>query len=163
MSGADYFSEEWGLNCSYTSMQTFDLSAYGLLKKNFIDKALTLQGVKPVTPFAIVLPKSYSFVEVPTIFDTYEVGVHRDTYMECVLTPEQKKYFGHVEDVLKLFFARKGQAIGNESHVITNSRFADVLDIIYEDTDAAAMQKYDYLIDASPDGAFARRGYFVFI
>ncbi len=154
MCGADYFSEEWGLNCSYTSMQTFDLSAYGKLKKNFINKALTLQGVKPVTPFAIVLPKSYSFVEVPTMFETYEVGVHRDTYMECVLTPEQKKYFGHVEDVLKLFFARKGQAIGNESHVITNSRFADVLDIVYEDT--PGMDKYEYLIDASPDGAFAR-------
>lgn len=156
MCGADYLSEEWGLNCSYTSMKTFDLSDYGVTKKNFINKALTLQGVKPVTPFAIVLPKAYSFVEIPTIFDTYKVGVHRDTYMQCVLTPEQKKYFGHVEDVLKLFYAREGQAIGNESHVITNSRFADVLDIIYEDTDAAAMQKYEYLIDASPDGAFAR-------
>ena len=154
MCGADYFSEEWGLNCSYTSMQTFDLSAYGQLKKNFINKALTLQGVKPVTPFAIVLPKAYSFVEVPTMFETYEVGVHRDVYMECVLTPEQKKYFGHVEDVLKLFYAAKGEAVGNESHVITNSRFADVLDIVYEDT--PNLDKYEYLIDASPDGAFAR-------
>ena len=27
MSGADYFSEEWGLNCSYTDMQNFTLSS----------------------------------------------------------------------------------------------------------------------------------------
>ncbi len=155
MSGADYFSEEWGLNCSYSDMQEFSLSDYGKVKKNFINTALELQGVKPIVPFAIVLPKAYGFIEIPQVFDRYELGLHRDVYLENVLTPEQREYFGHVEDVLKLFYAQQ-DVCGNEGHVLTNSRFGDVFDIIYEDTAAEAMAKYDYLIDATPNGDFAQ-------
>ncbi len=156
MSGADYFSEEWGLNCSYSDMQTFSLSPYGKLKKDFIDKALTLQGVKPITPFAVVLPKDYYFLEVPSIYYTYELNVNRDQYLAHDLDSTQKAYYGYIENVLKLIWVRKGAAYGNEGHVITNSRFGDVFDIVYEDTPMEAMQKYKYLIDASPDGSFAR-------
>ena len=37
MSGANYLAEEWGLNCSYSDMKTFELSEYGLVKKKFLD------------------------------------------------------------------------------------------------------------------------------
>ena len=156
MSGADYLAEEWGLNCSYTDMQTFDLSEYGLLKKDFIDRALDLQNVQPVVPFAIVLPKEYECVFVPNPFEVHEFGVHNDKYMDVALTPEEKDFFGHIEDVLKLFFARNGKTYGNESHVLTNSRFGDVADIIYEDAAPETFARYKYLIDASPDGRFAK-------
>ena len=156
MSGADYLAEEWGLNCSYTDMQTFDLSPYGKLKKDFIDRALELQGVKSVTPFAIVLPKEYECVFVPNPFEVHEFGVHNDRYMDVPLTPEEKDFFGHIEDVLKLFFARNGKTFGTERHVLNNSRYGDVADIIYEDASDKTFDRYEYLIDASPDGRFAK-------
>lgn len=155
MSGADYFSEEWGLNCSYTDMETFSLSPYGKVKKDFIDRALTLQGMHARIPFAIVLPKKYSCVELPSPLAECKVGIHRERYMECVLSREEQKYYGHIEDVLKLFFARE-EEIGNEGHVITNSRFGDVFDMIYEDASDQVLETYEYLIDASPEGTFAR-------
>ena len=67
------------------------------------------------------------------------------------------KYFGHIEDLFKLFFACTERVEGdNEDHVLTNSRFGDVVDIIYEDASDEALARYDYLIDASLDGTFAK-------
>jgi hypothetical protein len=156
MSGADYMSEEWGLNCSYTDMQDFTLSAYGETKKAFIHDAENYQGVQAVIPFAIVLPKAYSSVELSHELSCYELGNHRSEYMLTPLNQKEQAYFGHIEDVLKLFFARYGETYGNEGHVITNSRFGDVADIIYEDASEEALKQYEYLIDASKDGSFAR-------
>lgn len=155
MSGADYFSEEWGLNCSYSDMTDFTLSDYGEVKKAFINDALNFRNIKAVTPFAIVLPKSYSCIELQDMFEPYELGNHRDEYMRCALNASQKAYYGHIEDVLKLIFGRTDE-IGNEGHVITNSRFPDVFDIIYEDATDEAFEKYSYLIDATPDASFAK-------
>lgn len=158
MSGADYFSEEWGLNCSYTDMHTFDLSDYGKIKKDFIDFTEGIEDVSAVIPFAIVLPNSYSCVEIPDMFEEYKMGVRRDKYLNSPLTAEERAYYGHIEDVLKLFFARSEQDIyGNEGHVITNTRFGDVFDIIYEDASDEALQKYEYLIDATENGDFASK------
>ena len=161
MSGADYFSEEWGLNCSYTNMQTFELSHYGQVKKDFIRTAEALQGIQAVTPFAIVLPKKYICVELPELFDTkayygYRCGNHRDVYMRSPLDETDKRYFGHIEDVIKLFFIRQEEQYGNEGHVLTNSRFGDLFDIIYEDADDKTLSRYAYLIDATREGAFAK-------
>ena len=156
MSGADYFSEEWGLNCSYTDMDEFSLSDYGKLKKDFIHTAYGLRGIQAVIPFAIVLPQSYSTVEIPDGFNPYTLGNHRSTYLDLPLSDSERDYIGHVEDVIKLFFARYQTPYGNEGHTLTNSRFGDIVDIIYEDTPADALQRYEYLIDATPDGAFAK-------
>lgn len=156
LSGAHYISEEWGLNCSYTDMQEFTLSEYGEVKKSFIHDAEQFQGVEAVVPFAIVLPKAYSVVELTEELNTYAFGLGKKKYMMADLNAEDQVYFGHVEDVLKLFFARFGEQYGNEGHVLTNSRIGDVVDIIYEDADDATLSQYAYLIDATKDGDFAR-------
>ena len=157
MSGADYVAEEWGLNCSYTDMQEFTLSDYGKVKKDFINAALDFQGIRAEVPFAVVLPKAYSCIEITDMFMDYQLGHHRDTYLYTPISAEEKQYIGHVEDVLKLIFNREGDGIGNEGHVITNSRFGDVFDIIYEDASDEVFAKYAYLIDATPEGSFAAK------
>ena len=155
MSGADYLSEEWGANCSYDDMKDFTLSEYGLVKKDFINTALEMRDVKAVIPFAIVLPKKYSCVCLREISE-YKLGSHGTTYMEANLSEEDQKYFAHMKDVLKLFFGANGETYGNEGHVITNSRFGDVANVIYEDAPAEVLSRYEYLIDATPDGSFAK-------
>lgn len=155
MSGADYLAEEWGLNCSYDDMQEWTLSTYGQVKKDFINTALDLQGVKPVIPFAIVLPKDYYCVEV--LQPNTNLGVRNGLFMNTPLTPAELEYYTHIEDVLTLFFEREGQAFGNEGHTITNSRFGDIADIIYEDAPEAVLSSYEYLIDATKAGTFAAK------
>ncbi|MBQ9739732.1 MAG: hypothetical protein IJV91_02220, partial [Kiritimatiellae bacterium] len=63
---------------------------------------------------------------------------------------------GHIEDVLKLIVGRSGTEYGNEGHVMTNSRFGDLFDIIYEDAPDEVLGRSEALIDAGPDGTFAR-------
>ncbi len=154
MSGADYFSEEWGLNCSYSDMNTFELSPYGLAKKEFINDTARFKGVKPIVPFAIVLPKKYQAVYIR---DFEDIGAYTCEYLGIQLNGEDKKYIGHVEDVLKLVYMRYGKIYGNEGHVLTNSRFGDLFDIIYEDASDKTLSKYDYLIDTTFDGKIAER------
>ncbi len=155
MAGAEYFSEEWGLNCSYSDMTDFTLSEYGELKKSFIGFSLTMKGIKATVPFAIVLPKDYACVELQGMYDHYEIGEHRGKYLRCPLNDEQKAYYGHIEDLLALIFAQS-KPIGNEGHVITNSRFPDVFDIIYEDASEDTLSRYEYLIDATKEGSFIK-------
>lgn len=156
MSGADYFSEEWGLNCSYYDMKDFELSPYGETKKAFINDALKLQGIKSETPFALVLPKKFGTLEIRDIF---EEAVEEDKsfkYMGYNLSAEDEKYLKHINKVRDLIFASDEEKFGNEAHVIKNSRFGDVFDIVYEDTNPEALKKYSYLVDATPDSIFAK-------
>lgn len=155
MSGADYLAEEWGLNCSYDDMDTYTLSAYGRVKKKFIDFAVDMQGVKAKIPFAIVLPKDYYCVEVSSPGRIRDYGVRNGKYMGVELTPAELEYYTHIEDVLTLFFETYGNSYGTEGHTLTNSRFGDIVDIIYEDAPDAVMENYDYLIDATKAGSFA--------
>ena len=156
MSGADYFSEEWGLNCSYTDMREFTLSEYGIVKKNFLRTAQTLRGIRATIPFAVILPRDYPCVELPDIWelDGYRYGVHRDEYMKCRLTPAQKSYYGHIEDVIKLIFGRVSEKPDSEAHVLTNSRFGDLFDILYADEKEEILAQYDCLIDATAEDSF---------
>jgi hypothetical protein len=157
MAGAHYMSEEWGLNCSYNDMDTFELSEYGEVKKSFINNAQSFRGIKATVPFAIVLPKRYAVIQINGEILKGAIGAHRDTYLEAPLDEVEKQYFGHIEDLIKLFFAYDERFDGdNEDHVMTNMRFGDVFDIIYEDASDEALSKYEYLIDASIGGDFAR-------
>lgn len=156
MSGADYMAEEWGLNCSYTDMRTFELSEYGLVKKRFIDDTQILRGIKAKIPFAVVLPVEYICVQIPGAKDPFAPGVWKDEYMGVPVTEAERRVVGQAEDVLKHLFRRDPEKIfGNEGHVLTNSAFGDLFDIIYEDAPEAVLRKYDHLIDATPEGRFA--------
>ena len=158
MSGADYLSEEWGHNCSYASKKTFELSPYGLIKKEFIEFARGYKTVKAKVPFAIVLPLSYKCVQIGEYTKTYEFGKSTDSYMgRPFASKERCEYINHIEDVLKFIYARNGKIYGNESFVMTNSRFGDLFDIIYEDASEEILGKYEAFIDATPDGTFAEK------
>lgn len=156
MSGADYFSEEWGLNCSYYDMKDFELSPYGETKKEFINDALELQGIKAVVPFALVLPKKFATLEIRDIFEEVVREDKSFKYMGYNLSVEDEKYLKHINSVRNLIFASDEEKYGNEAHVIKNSRFGDLFDIVYEDTNPKALGKYSYLIDATPDSRFAK-------
>lgn len=155
MSGTDYISEEWGLNCSFSDMKEFTLSPYGEVKKDFINTALNLRGIKPVTPFAIVLPKDYVSLEICS--ETQRALPIKEThrYLNGTITEDQYRRFSHIEDLFYLTLGRGDKTYGNESNAVMNSRHGNVFDIIYEDAPQEVFDKYTYLIDANVDGTFA--------
>ena len=155
MSGARYVAEEWGLNCSYDDMNDFTLSDYGRVKKEFIDSAEEIGNVDPITPFAIVLPVEYSVLEINTLY--HKLGERPGEYMRMPIDAAKQEIIGHAQDVLLCFLGQLEEHYGNESHTIQNSRFGDMFDIIFEDASEDAFKKYDYLIDATKDGRFAKK------
>lgn len=157
MSGADYLSEEWGLYCSYIDSNDFELSEYGLIKKDFIEFARKHKHMKADIPFAVVLPKEHSCVETDSPFSRAKYGKVREDYMNIPIFDAQREFVAHVENVLRLIYDSYGKVSGNEGHVLSNSRFGDLFDIIYEDCSEEVFAKYDTLIDASPDGDFAKK------
>ncbi|MBE6590971.1 MAG: hypothetical protein E7646_02935 [Ruminococcaceae bacterium] len=156
MSGADYLSEEWGLNCSYSDMNTFELSDYGIIKKDFINNARRFKGIRARVPFALVLPKRYAFCQLNHLLSR-SMGEKREKLAGNLLNEGDKECFAHIEDVLMLFFSyAEHPQWDSEDHVLTNSRFGDVVDILYEDAPHEALSRYDYLIDATLNGDFAK-------
>jgi hypothetical protein len=138
-------------------MNTFELSEYGIIKKNFINNAVNFRGMEAKVPFALVIPKRYECFEINRQILNLPIGENRGVYVDSPLNEADTAYFGHIEDLTKLFFAYNERVAGdNEDHVMTNTRFGDVVDIIYEDASDEALARYEYLIDASPDGAFAK-------
>ena len=157
MAGAHYVSEEWGLNCSYSDMKEFILSPYGIVKKNFIDFAHKLGKIKAKVPFAIVLPTKYEVFEIGRKIEERDPTQLWRTYLRTPLDDEDAKYFTHIFDVKRYIYGRTNP-IGNEGRTITNSRFGDLFDIIYADAGQDVFNRYEALIDISPDSSFARSG-----
>ena len=156
MSGTMFFGEEWGLNCSYLEMHgDFPLSPYGLVKKEVIDFARDHRKVKAKIPFAVVLPKEFPFLQLSKVISP--VGEWKGALLGRDLSESEKEMFGRVEDVLKLIFQREAANVyGNEGHVLQNSRFGDLFDLVYEDAPKHAFSKYDLLIDPSKDSRIAK-------
>ena len=145
------------MNCTYESTSTFELSPYGLLKKEFIEFARGHKQMDAVTPFAIVLPTDYEDIQLFS-FSRAERGEPAPSYLTFPISGERAARVGRIQDLLNFIFRRDlEQEVGNESHTLQNSRFGDLFDIVYVDTPAQALSRYDCLIDADPDGAFVAK------
>lgn len=156
MSGAMFMGEEWGLNCSYNDMTTFELSPYGEAKKDFLHFARGHRKVKAKVPFAIVLPKDQICIQLGKAWRA--IGEVRTEHLRRVFTADEAQKVAPVEDVLRLIFQRAKEDIrGDEGHVMQNSRFGDLFDIVYEDFDEEAFKPYDTLIDLSYGRVFSKQ------
>lgn len=157
MSGADYISEEWGLNFSFAETTDFTLSPYGTIKKEFIDDALKFGKMKTVVPIAVVLPTWLKILMFPGSTMCSEIG-HREKgllgFPAPLFTPEDKERYGRIDDLVRILYKNRDKVYGNEGHSLTNSRYGDVFDLIYADAPSDVLDSYEYLIDADPASAF---------
>ena len=132
--GADYLSEEWGRTNTFYEWDTFELSPYGKIKKEFLALARKLQDVKPYVPFAFVLPKKFKYFAVDgwTPFKGSDEDV------------ELKKLAATIQS-----YFSDDQMIGMEDYIMTCGGWGSLFDIIYEDSYDSPQQEYELLIDLS--------------
>ncbi len=156
MSGAEFFAEEWGFVRSFYNMETYDLSPYGKVKKEFIDFARNHKKMRPVTPFAIVLPTDLCCLHVGTGFKG-PIGTPCTKFLRVTPDDATAARFGKIHDVIKTVFQGEDAGkYGNEGKTLQNSKFGDLFDIIYADAPEDALKQYDLLIDADPEDAFLK-------
>ena len=156
MAGAQFLSDEWESCNNFSDLNTFELSEYGQLKKDFLQFARGHKQMDIHTPLAIVLPCDYEDIQLFG-FSRAAVG-HKPTLMTFPVSDADATRFGHLEDLLNYFFRRDLEhEVGNESHTMQNSAFGDLFDIVYADAPEEKLAQYDRLIDADLTGSFAAK------
>ncbi len=132
--GADYLSEEWGRTNTFYEWDTFELSPYGKIKKEFLELSRKFQNVKPIVPIAFVLPKEYKYFAVNGWTPFKENP-------ECIRMVE-------LANTIQSYFG-DDKMIGMEDYIFTCGRFGSLFDIIYENTYESPEKEYELLIDLS--------------
>lgn len=153
LSGAHFLSEEWGNANTFYDWIDYELTPYGQIKKAFID-FLSLHRYlgDTVTPVVLVLPHAFE------IFDISFLSHQDDTYIGFPLTnPNLRRQFSHIREVLQILLGDPKRRYGNEGHVIGNSAYGDLFDIVYDDVDEKSLRQYAVLVDLNLTSTLASR------
>ncbi len=110
--GADYFAEEWGMANIFYDWESFELSPYGRIKKDFFDFSRGFEKLKADIPIAIVIPREYK------IFPTHgEIDYTNDI--------TDGDYFEISNRINELF--DNGSLLGYEDKFLTAGRYGSLL------------------------------------
>lgn len=146
MSGAQFLSEEYGTCNTFYDWQDYGLTPYGIVKKNFLSFASANPEIGGVyTPAVIVLPAGFEVFDINFITGgQYYLGY-------SAAGSEILQKLNHMRGILLAIFQDSDAVYGNESHVIQNSRYGDIFDIVYEDAGEKVLSKYDIIVNATAD------------
>ncbi len=147
MAGASFMAEEWGMCNTFYDWNDFELSPYGVIKRDFLRFTERYPDIgKPITPIAVVLPKELPVFEMRA-FDT-------DLYMRYPVTGTLLDKLRLTRRGLKRLFRESGPMLGTETMNLLNCTLPDVLDIVQED--CVKLEEYDRVIDLTGSVAFAK-------
>ncbi len=145
MAGAEFMAEEWGMCNTFLNWETFPLSPYGQVKKDFLDFVDRHPEIgTPVTPSAVVLPKEMRVLDMALSPDTYLHYPVEGTFAEAL---------GRTVHALRHLFADSAPMCGTEQKNLKNGFTPDAVDIIYEDSPTVG--DYPILVDCTANPAFA--------
>ncbi len=137
-SGADYFSEEWGQSNTFYDFESFELSPYGRIKKEFCDFATDFKNVKAYAPIAIVIPREYGVLNTHTRVFPYETIIDDTKTKRRMETAER----------LASFIYNKAN-LGSEDEYFSNGVLPSIFDVIFEDSYEKIPESYELIIDLS--------------
>lgn len=137
-SGADYFSEEWGQSNTFYDFESFELSPYGRIKKEFCDFAEDFKNVKAYAPIAIVIPREYGVFNTHTRVFPYE---------DMIDDTEGGRRMETAERIVS--FCYNGKNLGSEDVYFSNGICPSVFDVIFDDSYSEIPKDYEFVIDLS--------------
>ena len=142
LSGASYIAEEWGGFNTFVDSESFALSEYGQVKKDFLAFVRKYPNVgEKIAPGALVLPKE---------LDIYNVD-ERQTFCTYQLNPDQQEKLEKIRDqVCKVFVSPTADMQGTEVRNLFNTDMPDAVALVHEDS--AGLENYAYLVDLTPAG-----------
>lgn len=143
LSGAEFISEEWGLCNVFYDWQDFELSPYGVTKKEFIDftRKYTDIGDK-IVPIAAVLPADMMVLD----------DLHSDE-MYCAFEIKSEKIVKAKQGIRELFTTSLPM-VGTEVNTLKNSDIPDGIDLVNENE--AVFDRYEYFVDLTGNAGFAK-------
>lgn len=150
LAGASFLSEEWGLHNTFIDDENFELSPYGLVKKEFLSFISKYDQGKFYAPIAIVLPK-----DMMALANVYNSSFNQSLEMpyENKGTQERDK---KIAEKIRELMGQSASGFGNEYRTLPNSNIPDAFDIIHEDCESV-LGEYEYLVDLSFNPAFKKK------
>ncbi|MBR4942152.1 MAG: hypothetical protein IKZ19_09165, partial [Clostridia bacterium] len=138
-SNAEFLSEEWGLCNVFVDWHDFELSPYGLVKKEFIDFIKKYSDIgEKLAPIAAVLPGDFRVLE----------EIHSpQTHLTYPTFGSEGKKLAKIKDGICKIFSAPTKMLGTETATLINSHIPDAVDLLTNIP--SALKKYDYLVDLS--------------
>ena len=143
LSNAEFLSEEWGMYNTFTNSENFELSPYGIVKKEFLDFCDKYEDVgEKLVPAAIVIPADMM------IFSISDGDDHIMKYEY-----KSEKINKARRGVFEIFNAAAD--VQYERATFGNYVYPDGIDILNRDDEM--LDKYDYLVDLTGDEDFKEK------
>lgn len=134
LSGAEFISEEWGLYNTFLEGTDFELSPYGLIKKDFLAFVRKYDDIgDKLTPIATVLPEELPVLD--SCHEPYKLFGYDST----------NERLASIKNGVAEIFASSVPMLGSEQKNLRNSDIPDAIDLLNRDD--GMLKKYDYLID----------------
>ncbi len=136
LSGAEFISEEWGLYNTFLERTDFELSPYGIVKKEFLNFVRKYNDIgDKLTPIAAVLPEELTVLD--SCSEPYKLFGYDST----------NERLASIKKGVREIFASSVPMIGSEreQRALKNSDIPDAIDLLNHDD--GMLKKYDYLID----------------
>ncbi len=147
MAGAEFMSEEWGMCNTFFDWESFELTPYGQIKKDFLDFVDRYPNIgKPVIPVAVVLPK-----DMPIL----DMDLSPSEYLRYKAEGAFAQKLAKISAVLKKLFVEADEMFGDETLILRNGLTPDAIDIIHEDSPTVG--EYPFLIDCTGNAEFAEK------
>lgn len=138
--GAGYISDEHGTCNTFRDHRDFELSAYGMVKKEFLSFLRSHpEAGDIVTPIALLLPRSMPVPDIAYLSARNDEPAWLDGYVIDGSTLEEARA---VRRNLRAIFTAEAPRFGNEGHALTNSAYPDAFDILWEDAPADVLSRY---------------------
>ncbi|MBE6611594.1 MAG: glycosyl hydrolase 43 family protein [Ruminococcaceae bacterium] len=148
MAGASFMSEEWGMCNTFYDWNDFELSPYGIVKRDFIRFTERYPDIgKPIVPIAVVLPKELPAFEMDA-FDS-------DTYLGYPVYGSFAEKLKNVKTAVRKLFCESGPMLGTETRTLLNCTLPDALDMVQED--CVKTDDYQWFIDLTGSDSFAKK------
>lgn len=152
LSGAKMISEEWGGYNTFKDRETYELSEYGLVKKNFLDFVDKYPDVgEKLAPIAAVV--SNDLLCYSTFWNLENDSKELFGYKLEGEELERNQALLYAVDKI---FGRNVPMLGNETHTLVNSTVPDGVDMLNE-KDGKPLENYRYLINLTGDPAFEKK------
>lgn len=146
--GASFMAEEWGMCNTFYDWHNFELSPYGMVKRDFLRFTEKYPDIgTPVTPIAVVLPKELRALSVG------ELGSDADMWLGSTIDGHFARQIRAMRAGIRELFCTSGDMLGTEAWSLLNCTVPDTLDLVTED--CVRPEDYDYFVDLTGSPAFA--------
>ncbi len=148
LSGAAWWSEEWGAENYFSNWEDYPLTTYGKIVQSFQQTTASLAAPRPIVPVALVMPRDTFGIDI-----RYMAGFTNTLWR---IAPEGDAFHDQLRRFGKTFLATQRAGGGGDVHNLTPSPWIGCFDVFDDRVSDTLLQSYEAVVyfDASrPRGA----------